>query len=108
MGISSGLFNNTLTLQTLTETDDGQGGITTSWTNGGSFRGRISPLTSQERMAQDKTGQETTHKIYCDNMTVIPKDRIKWGDVYFEIIGIINPSEMYHHLEIEVREIFTE
>jgi len=105
MGISSGLLNQTLTLQTLTETDDGAGGVTTAWTDIGSFRARISPLTSQERMMQDKTTNTTTHKIYCDNMTVSPKDRIKWGDYYFEITGITNPSEMYHHLEISVREI---
>lgn len=104
--ISAGLFNNTLTLQTLTESDDGQGGVTTAWADVGSFRARISPLSSQERLMQDKTTNTTTHKIYCDNMTVTPKDRIKWGDYYFEVIGITNPSESYHHLEIETREIY--
>ena len=105
MGISAGLFNNTLTLQTLTETDDGMGGVTTSWTDGGSFRARISPISNQERFMQDKTTDSCTHTIYCDNMTVTVEDRIKWGTVYFQIIGIKNPSEMYHHLEILAREI---
>ncbi len=105
MGISSGLLNHTLTLQVFTETADSQGGVTQSWADSGTFRGRISPLTSQERMMQDKTTNTTTHKIYCDNMTVSPKDRIKWGSYYFEITGIVNPSEIYHHLEIHVREI---
>ena len=105
MPISSGLFNHTLTLQTLTETDDGQGGITSAWADSGTFRARVSPLTSQERLMQDKNTNTTTHKIYCDNMTVSPKDRFKWGSYYFEITGIVNPSEMYHHLEIHAREI---
>jgi len=105
MGISSGLLNHTLTLQVFTETDDGQGGVTTSWTASGTFRARISPLTSQERLLQDKTTNTTTHKIYCDNMAVSPKDRLKWGDYYFEITGITNPSEIYHHLEISVQEV---
>ncbi len=105
MPISTGLFNNTLTLQTLAETADGQGGVTTAWADVGSFRARISPLTSQERMMQDKVTTPTTHKIYCDNMTVTAADRIKWGGVYFEITGIINPSEAYDHLEIQAREI---
>ncbi len=108
MGISSGLLNNTLTLQTLTETADGQGGVTTAWGGDTLFKARISPISSQERMMQDKAIQTTTHRIYCDNMTVTVKDRIKWGDVYFEIIGITNPSEAYSHLEIDVREIFSE
>ena len=105
MLISSGLYNQTLTLQTRVETSDGQGGVTQTWTDYGSFRGRISPLTAQERLAQNKETMLTTHRIYCDPMDVMPDDRIKWGDYYFEIIGITNPSESYHHLEIEAREI---
>ena len=48
MSISRGLLNQTLTLQTLTETADGAGGMVTTWADAGSFRARISPLTSQE------------------------------------------------------------
>jgi len=105
MPISSGLLNNTLTLYTLAETDDGQGGVTSVWTSGGSFKGRISSLSSQERMSQDKVTSISTHKIFCDNMTVNVDDRIYWGSVVFEITGIVNPSEAYHHLEIFVREL---
>ena len=105
MPISNGLFNNTLTLQVLTETADGQGGVTLVGSDSTIFRARISPLTSQERMMQDKVTTPTTHKIYCDNMTVTTSDRIKWDSVYFEIMGIINPSEAYEHLEIDAREI---
>ena len=103
--ISASLYNNTLTLQTVSRTADGQGGWTEVWADIGSFRARISPLASGERIMQDKTTMPTTHRIYCNNMTVSPEDRIKWGDYYFEIIGVINPSEAYHHLEIDVREI---
>jgi len=105
MPISKGLLNNTLTLQTLTETTDSQGGVIASWADGGSFKARISPLTNQERLIQNKVTDVCTHHIYCDNMTVTTADRIKWGDVYFTIVGIINPSEAYDHLEIMVREI---
>ena len=105
MPISRGLYNNTLTLQILTETADGQGGSTTAWADSTIFRARISPITNQERLMQDKITNFCTHHIYCDNMTVTTADRLKWGDVYFTIIGIINPSEAYDHLEILAREI---
>ncbi len=108
MGISSGLFNQTLTLQTLTEITDSQGGVTQAYTDSGTFRGRISALSLKERQMQDKTTNITTHKIYCDNMTISLRDRIKWGSYYFIIMGITNPSEAYHHLEIEVREVVNE
>ena len=105
MPISSGLLNQTLTLQTLTETDDGQGGVTSVWSDTGSFKARISSLSAQERMAQDKMTTFATHRVYCDNMNVTTADRIKWGSYYFKIIGIKNPSEAFHHLEIDVVEI---
>jgi SPP1 family predicted phage head-tail adaptor len=105
MGISSGLLNQTLILQTFTSTDDGMGGTVDTWADAGSFRGRISSLSTQERMAQDKEQAFYTHKIFCDPMNVSHKDRIKWGDYYFEIVGISNPSELYHHLEIQAREL---
>ncbi len=105
MGISSGLLNQTLTLQTPTEADDGMGGTISSWSDAGSFRGRISSLSVQERMAQDKETALSTHKIFCDSMSVTHKDRIKWGTRYFEIVGITNPSELSHHLEIQAREL---
>jgi len=105
MPISSGLLNQTLILQSLIETSDSQGGITQMWADIGSFRGRIIPLSSHERLMQDKSLNTTTHRIFCDPMDIMPIDRIKWGTYYFEITGIRNPSELYHHLEIEAREI---
>ncbi len=110
MSISSGLFNQTLTLQLLTETTDLQGGVTQTWADVGSFRARISPLTSQERLLQDRTTSATTHKVYCNNMAITTANRIRYdyssdAYVYFEILGITNPSEAYDHLEIEVREV---
>lgn len=105
MGISRGLFNQTLTLQSKTAVDDGMGSRVETWADIGSFIGRISPLNAQERLMQDKTTMITTHRIYCDNMTVTPDNRIKWGTYYFEIIAITNPSKANHHLEIDVRDI---
>lgn len=102
--IPAGLLNQTLILQSLTHSDDGMGGTTVAWADQGSFRGRVSPISSQERMTQDKSTNTTTHRIFCNPMTVLPDDKIKWGTYIFEITGISNPSEMYHHLEIDVRE----
>ena len=104
--INPALFNNTLTLQTLTLVADGAGGHTETWTNVGTFKASISPISSSERLMQDKTTSMLTHRVYCDNMDIIENDRIKWGDIVFEIMGIRNPSEAYCHLEIDVKEVF--
>ena len=107
----TGLLNNTLTLQSVVVADDGVGGYTFTWSDVGSFRARISPLSSKERMMQDKTTQLTSHRIYCAPMSVTTADRIQWEYstglyAYFEIVGISNPSEVYGHLEIDANEIY--
>ena len=103
--ISKALYNHVLTLQTLARTDDTMGGYTETWTTSGSFRARISPLTTNERLLQNKVTEMITHRVYCDNMDVIEGDRILWGDLVFEVKGITNPSEAFDHLEIDVKEM---
>ena len=107
MSISKGLFNQTFTPQTLAETSDGAGGVTRAWTDGTAFRGRLSSLPINERMSSDKTTVFASHKIYCDNQTITEAARIRNSDStrFFEIKGIVNPSDISHHLEILVLEV---
>jgi SPP1 family predicted phage head-tail adaptor len=105
MSISRGLFNHTLTLQRKTVTSDGQGGNIETWADVGNFRGRVSSLSADERVSMGKVNVFPTHKIFCDNLDIIETDRILWGSYVFNITGILNPSEMYHHLEILVLEV---
>lgn len=108
MTISAGLLIEAFTPQTLTETADGQGGVTATWADGTAFRGRLSTLSADERMAQDKTTVMATHKIYCDVVTLTADQRVRSSDStrYFEIRGVVKPSNLSTgHLEILVREI---
>ena len=107
MPISSGLLIETFYPQTLTETDDGQGGVTTAWTDGTAFRGRLSSLPIDERMSQDKTTVFASHKLFCNNQTITEAQRIRNSDStrYFQIIGIVNPSNSNHHLELTLLEL---
>ena len=90
MGISKGLFTQTFTPQTLTETDDGAGGRVKAWADGTAFRGRLSSLPISERMSSDKVTVFASHKIYCDNITITEIQRIRNNDnATFEIKFII-------------------
>ena len=105
--ISSGLLIETFYPQTLTETDDGQGGVTTSWADGTAFRGRLSSLPVAERMSADKLTTYASHKLFCDNQTINETYRIRnsGSSRYFEIKGIVNPSNSNHHLELTLLEL---
>uniref|UniRef100_A0A6H2A2B6 Putative head-tail joining protein n=1 Tax=viral metagenome TaxID=1070528 RepID=A0A6H2A2B6_9ZZZZ len=105
--ISSGLLIESFYPQTLTSTDDGQGGVTESWVDGTAFRGRLSSLPVAERMSADKLTTYASHKLFCNNQTITEAYRIRNSDSsrYFEVKGIVNPSNSNHHLELTLLEL---
>ncbi len=108
MGISSGLLIESFTPQTLTETDDGAGGVVSTWADGTAFRGRLSSLPVNERMSADKLTVYASHKLFCDySSSLTEDDRIRNSDStrYFSIKGIVNPSNSNHHLELTLLEL---
>ena len=107
MGISSGLLIETFYPQTLTEVDDGQGGTTSSYVDGTAFRGRLSSLPVTERMSADKLTVYASHKLFCNYQSLTEAQRIRNSDStrYFEVKGIVNPSNSNHHLELTLLEL---
>ena len=107
MGISSGLLIETFYPQTLTETSDNQGGYVQAWTDGTAFRGRLSSLPVAERMSADKLTTYASHKLFCDYQSLTEAQRIRNSDStrYFQIKGIVNPSNASHHLELTLLEV---
>lgn len=107
MGISNGLLIQEFYPQTLTETDDSQGGVVQTWADGTAFRGRLSSLPINERMSADKLTVFASHKLYCNSVSLAETQRIRNSDStrYFQIKGIVNPSNSSDHLEILVLEL---
>ena len=107
MPISSGLLIETFTPQTLAETSDSQGGVTSAWSDGTAFRGRLSSLPINEQFNADKTTVFASHKLYCNNQTITEAYRIRNSDStrYFQIKGVVNPSNNSDHLELLLLEI---
>ena len=107
MPISAGLLIETFTPQTLAETDDLQGGVTVAYADGTAFRGRLSSLPIDERMSADKVTVYASHKLFCANQTIAETSRIRNSDStrYFQIKGVVNPSNNNDHLEITLLEI---
>jgi SPP1 family predicted phage head-tail adaptor len=108
MPISSGLLIETFYPQTFTSVDDGQGGVTQTWADGTAFRGRLSSLPVAERMSADKLTTYASHRLFCDYASSLTEDdRIRNSDStrYFQIKGIVNPSNSNHHLELTLLEI---
>lgn len=99
------LLVDTFTRQTVAETSDGIGGATNDWTDGTEFKGRLSAMPADERMSDDRVTVYASHRLYSESLTIIAKDRVKLGTRIFEIRAVRNPSNIDHHLEIDLLEI---
>ncbi len=102
------LLIDTFTPQTYAVTTDNQGGVTKAWVDGTTFSGRLSKLSVNEMMSQDKETAIATHKVYClATVDVDPEDRITLGSRTFIVKGPQRPSNLTTdgHLEILVREV---
>ncbi len=105
MGISAGLYNTLLDLQRPTDSFDDTGGVIQTYASVGWVRARISSLSSNEKMINNKVYTDATHKIFMDAVDIRESDNLVWGDWTFQVLGIVNPSESYHHLEVFAKEI---
>lgn len=74
-----GLLVDTFTRQTSALTSDAQGGFTEVWSDSTVFSGRLSALPASERLVADKVTVYATHRLYCENLTIVEKDRIMLG-----------------------------
>lgn len=80
---------NRIELQALTETPDGQGGFTSSWTVVQSHWAKIKTVSAKERVYNQKLEDNYTHEIVIRNTQdyVFPtaKHRILFGTRIFQI-----------------------
>ncbi len=105
----TGLLKDTFTPQTLAYTDDGVGGQTSVWTDGTAFKGRLSILGANERLAADKVTVYATHRLFCDaSVSLTDNGRVTSGGRTFEIRTIqlpSNESKGIGHLEVDLLEV---
>ena len=83
-------------IQEATETRDDFGAITQTWATVeglDNIRAAIWPISAREVLNKRQLELEITHRVniyYFPDVTA--KQRIKWGDRYFDIDSVINPG----------------
>ena len=99
--MKAGSLRHKITIETPSETSDGLGGMTTTWNTLKSIWAAVMPLRGQEYIGAMQTTSEISHRVRIRYMSgVTPKQRIKWGDRYFDIESVLNPSERNIMLEL--------
>jgi len=102
----AGQLRHSITVQLSVATADGMGGETNTWTDLFDTRAAIWPLSSKEQLDAMKLESVITNKIRIRYRAgITSKNRIKFGDRIFNIIGApINTDERNIMLDMLVTE----
>jgi SPP1 family predicted phage head-tail adaptor len=103
----SGTLRHVIDIQDATETSDGMGGYTSSYSDTYSnLRASVWPLSASERINSDKVELLVTHRIRTRYREGVKADmRVKHGSDYYNIKSIINPEMRNIMLEMLCEEI---
>jgi head-tail adaptor len=98
------LLNNSFVVTRITRTSDGAGGWTVGYTAVGTYEGRIRPASGQEREVAAAIERQISHVLYLECEDIERGDVVTCGDLSVEVMGIREPSQAGHHLEIDCLE----
>lgn len=102
----AGALNKRITLQNETKVSDSMGGFNTTWTDVATIWAGIWALSASEALQSMQTTMRVTHRIRMRyRRNVEPSSRIKFGNRYFNIRGILNPNEANETLDLMAEEV---
>ncbi len=105
MSLFSTLLNHDFTVRRRTRTNAGHGRWPIGYEDIGTVRGRLRPASSGERQVAAQEGRQITHVFYCEAGADIARgDELDGADKTVEVLGVRNPSQAGHHLEIDCLE----
>ena len=100
-----GSLNKRITLQYQTKVSDNMGGFVVAWTDAATVFAAIWPTSAAELVAANATSMVISHRIRIRYRSVVkPSWRVKFGNRYFTIISILNPSEKNQMLDLMCKE----
>ena len=81
------------------------GGFATSWKDEATVWGALWPVSATEQVKAMQTAMSLTHRIRIRYLSgVSPSWRIKYGNRYLSIAGIVNPNEANKLMDVICKE----
>lgn len=100
-----GRLRHRVTVEQVTRTTDGQGGWTEAWGTLATVRAGVEPLRGQERFEAQKLNARISHKVVIRFLSgVTAAHRVKFGDRYLTIEGVVNINEKNQTMELYCSE----
>ncbi len=106
MSVFQRLLNQDYAIHRKVRASDGQGGWSEAWTELATVRGRLRPVSAEERTIADEVEAEVTHVLYT-----LASEDIARGDIVagagrtVRVLAVREPSQAGHHLQIDCREL---
>ena len=100
-----GDLNKQITLQQQTKTADGGGGWTVSWADVATVWAAIWPVSAGDVVQANATAMVISARIRIRYRSTFKGSwRIKFGNRYFSVVSVLNPSERNEWLDLMVKE----
>lgn len=100
-------FKERVTIQQMTTTPDGGGGVNETWGALAEVWAAVEPLNGAERWKAEQLQSLITHRVvirYRPDITVQMRMRLLYGARILEITGITDPEERHEYLELMCEE----
>jgi len=103
--IEAGRLTEYVSLQRATNTQDGTGAPTRTWSTFAFAWAQIDTLTERERLVAAQLVVDATHRVtlrYDDQLT--PVDRVLWNTRVLDVSSVIDPGQQHEMLVLECQE----
>lgn len=98
-------FRHRVAVQSVTESSDGQGGLTETWATVATVWASINPKKGWEKSQAMQIQTPITHEVKMRYRSLTTKQRLLFGSRVFHIKEIINPEERNLFLNLQCVEI---
>lgn len=105
MALRAGVLNKRVTLQTVSNSADGRGGVTETWGDTVTLWAHIEELAGSEAFTGQQIASNLTHRVTLRYRTsVAPQQRLKYGTRILKVISVRNPDQRNEMLEVMCSE----
>lgn len=102
----AGALRHFITIRQPVETQDGAGGLLTSWQNVANVWAEVVDLSGREYFSAQQVSSEVTTRIRIRYRSgVIPKMQVKDGDVDYDILAVLDPTGRREELHLMCRRV---
>lgn len=104
--MKAGDLRHSVTIERVTETTDDLGQPVQVWTPVATVRAAVEPLQGRELYAAQAVHSEAQYNVRVRYLSgITPKDRVKYGSRYLNILSVIDKEERHRELTLLCSEV---